>query len=98
MFETKIKQDEEFKQLRSLYSAEYKWLNPKTGNEESNENRLYSYLITVSNEQLLSELNDNFFLFTLQYCRVQEKCLQEICHRKSRSVSDWRTKSCCIDN
>lgn len=63
IFETKIKQDEEFKPLRSLFSAEYKWLNPKTGKEESNENRLFSYLTTVSNEQLLSELNDNFFPF-----------------------------------
>lgn len=66
IFETKIKQDEEFKPLRKLFSAEYKWKNPKKGAdapEETNENRLFSYLPTVSNEQILSELNDNFFPF-----------------------------------
>lgn len=63
IFETKIKQDDEFKPLRELFSTNYKWLNPKTGKEESNENRLFSYLPTVSNDQILSELNDNFFPF-----------------------------------
>ncbi len=66
IFETKIKQDEEFKPLRKLFSAEYKWKNPKKGAdapEETNENRLFSYLPTVSNDQILSELNDNFFPF-----------------------------------
>jgi type I restriction-modification system DNA methylase subunit len=66
IFETKIKQDEEFKPLRKLFSAEHKWKNPKKGAdapEETNENRLFSYLPTVSNDQILSELNDNFFPF-----------------------------------
>ncbi len=63
IFETKIKQDDEFKPLRELFSADYKWLNPKTGKEETNENRLFSYLPSVSNEQILAELNDNFFPF-----------------------------------
>ncbi len=66
IFETKIKQDEEFKPLRKLFSPEYKWKNPKKGEgapEESNENRLFSYLPTVTSEQILSELNDNFFPF-----------------------------------
>lgn len=63
IFETKIKQDEDFKPLRKLFSADYKWQNPKSGKEETNENRLFSYLPTVSNDQILSELNDNFFPF-----------------------------------
>lgn len=66
IFETKIKQDEEFKPLRKLFSADYKWKNPRKGveaPEETNENRLFSYLPTVSNDQILSELNDNFFPF-----------------------------------
>ncbi|RAJ90058.1 type I restriction-modification system DNA methylase subunit [Larkinella arboricola] len=63
IFETKIKQDDDFKPLRKLFSSSYKWVNPKTGQEESNENRLFSYLITVTNEQLLAELNTNFFPF-----------------------------------
>ncbi|GAA4465515.1 hypothetical protein GCM10023189_46240 [Nibrella saemangeumensis] len=63
IFETKIKQDEEFKPLRKLFSPEYKWRNPKTGKEETNENRLFSYLATVSNDQILAELNNNFFPF-----------------------------------
>ena len=66
IFETKIKQDEEFKPLRKLFSADYKWKNPKKGAEapeETNEDRLFSYLPTVSNEQILSELNDNIFPF-----------------------------------
>lgn len=63
IFETKIKQEEEFKPIRTLFSPDYKWLNPKTGKEESNENRLFSYLATVANDQILSELNNNFFPF-----------------------------------
>jgi type I restriction-modification system DNA methylase subunit/restriction endonuclease S subunit len=63
IFETKIKQDDEFKPLRDLFSPDYKWLNPKTSKVESNENRLFSYLPSVSNDQILSELNDNFFPF-----------------------------------
>lgn len=66
IFETKIKQDEEFKPLRKLFSPDYKWKNPKKGAdapEETNENRLFSFLPTVSNDQILSELNDNFFPF-----------------------------------
>jgi type I restriction-modification system DNA methylase subunit len=63
IFEAKVKQDEEFKPLRNLFASDYKWKNPKTGKEESNENRLFSYLTTVSNEQILLELNDNFFPF-----------------------------------
>ncbi len=63
IFETRIKQDDEFKPLRELFSTDYKWQNPKTGKEESNENRLFSYLPSVSNDQILSELNDNFFPF-----------------------------------
>jgi restriction endonuclease S subunit len=63
IFETKIKQDDEFKPLRKLFSADWVWKNPKTQIEESNENRLFSYLSSVSNEQILTELNDNFFPF-----------------------------------
>ncbi|WP_061329515.1 N-6 DNA methylase [Clostridium sporogenes] len=63
IFETKIKQDEEFKPLRKLFSSDYKWINPRTGKKETNENRLFSYLTSVSNEQILAELNDNFFPF-----------------------------------
>ncbi|MFZ4590879.1 MAG: N-6 DNA methylase [Ignavibacteria bacterium] len=63
IFETKIKQDEEFKPLRKLFSSDFKWKNPKTGREESNENRLFSYLPSVENNLILTELNDNFFPF-----------------------------------
>lgn len=63
IFETKIKQVEEFKPLRKLFSSDYKWLNRKTNKEESNENRLFSYLPTVSNDQILPELIENFFPF-----------------------------------
>ncbi len=62
IFETKIKQDDEFKPLRKLFTADYLWLNPKTGLEESNENRLFSYLVSL-NQQIITELNDNFFPF-----------------------------------
>jgi len=51
IFETKIKPDEEFRPLRKLFTKDYKWKNPKTGQEESNENRLFSYLSTVSTEK-----------------------------------------------
>jgi type I restriction-modification system DNA methylase subunit len=69
IFETRIKQDEEFKPLRKLFTPDYRWKNPKTGQEESNENRLFSYLPTVSNDQILAELNDNFFPF---YSSIQQ--------------------------
>ena len=73
IFETKIKQDSEFKPLRKLFSASYKWRNPKTGKEESNENRLFSFLSTVSNSQILTELNDNFFPF---YSNIMDSARQ----------------------
>jgi type I restriction-modification system DNA methylase subunit len=73
IFETKIKQDDEFKPLRNLFSSDYKWKNPKTGKEESNENRLFSYLQSVSNDQILSELNDNFFPFYSTILHIARK-------------------------
>ncbi|MCX6162492.1 MAG: N-6 DNA methylase [Ignavibacteriae bacterium] len=63
IFETKIKQDDEFKPLRKLFSHDYRWKNPKTGKEESNESRLFSSLYSVTNDKILSELNDNIFPF-----------------------------------
>jgi type I restriction-modification system DNA methylase subunit len=63
IFETKVKQDEDFKPLRELFSPKYKWKNPKTGLEESNQNRLFSYLTTISSDKILTELNENFFPF-----------------------------------
>lgn len=73
IFETKIKQDDEFKPLRKLFSADYVWKNPKTGIEESNENRLFSYLQSVTGKQILIELNDNFFPFysSILHCARQ---------------------------
>ena len=41
IFEAKLKQDDEFKPLRKLFSQDYKWKNPKTGQEENNENKLF---------------------------------------------------------
>ena len=76
IFETKMKQDIEFKPLRNLFSTNYKWLNPKTGKEESNENRLFSYLPSVSNDQILSELNDNFFPFYSTILQSARKVFQ----------------------
>ncbi len=63
IFEAKLKQDDEFKPLRKLFTQDYKWKNPKTGQEENNENKLFSYLPSVSNTQILEELNNNFFPF-----------------------------------
>jgi len=50
IFEVKLKQEPEFKQLRKLFTG-------------SDTNKLFSYLLTVSNEQLLSQLNQNIFPF-----------------------------------
>jgi type I restriction-modification system DNA methylase subunit len=63
IFETKLKTDKEFAPLRKLFAPDYKWKNPRTVQEESNENRLFSYLSSVTNEQILPELNENFFPF-----------------------------------
>lgn len=82
IFETKIKQDEEFKPLRKLFIAEFKWKNSKTGQEESNENRLFSYLQTVSNNQILADINDYFLPFyssIMQSARIAfENFLQKV--------------------
>jgi hypothetical protein len=83
IFETKIKQDDEFKPLRKLFTSDYKWKNPKTGQVESNENRLFSYLQTVSNDQILSELNDNFFP---SYSTILQN---------ARSVFEGNLPTCC---
>lgn len=85
IFETKIKQDDEFKPLRKLFTADYRWKNPKTGKEESNENRLFSYLPTVSNEQILSELNDNFFPF---YSTILQSARQVFAGNLPQKVQD----------
>lgn len=85
IFETKIKQDEEFKPLRKLFTTDYRWKNPKTGQEESNENRLFSYLSTVSNDQILSELNDNFFPF---YSTILQSARQVFENNLPQKVQD----------
>lgn len=72
IFETKLKQDDEFKPLKKLFSPDFKWKNPKTDKEESNENRLFSYLSSISNSKISEELNSNFFPFyanILQHAR-----------------------------
>lgn len=85
IFETKLKKENEFKPLRKLFSPEFRWKNPKTGTEESNENRLFSYLITVSNEQILSELNDNFFPF---YSSILQNARQVFENNLTQKVQD----------
>lgn len=85
IFETKIKQDEEFKPLRKLFTTDYRWKNPKTVQEESNENRLFSYLSTVSNDQILSELNDNFFPF---YSNILQSARQVFENNLPQKVQD----------
>ena len=90
IFEAKIKQDDDFKPLRKLFSADYTWLNPKTGQEESNENRLFSFLATVSNEQILTELNTNFFPFyesILQRARESATCPRGVSRQPARRTS-----------
>ncbi|MBN1187337.1 MAG: N-6 DNA methylase [Bacteroidales bacterium] len=85
IFETKIKQDDEFKPLRKLFTADYRWKNPKTGQEESNENRLFSYLPTVSNDLILAELNDNFFPF---YSSILQSARQVFAGNLPQKVQD----------
>ena len=85
IFETKIKQDEEFKPLRKLFTSDYRWKNPRTGKEESNENRLFSYLPTVSNDQILAELNDNFFPF---YSSILQSARQVFENNLPQKVQD----------
>jgi len=85
IFETKIKQDDEFKPLRKLFSADYFWRNPKTGIEETNQNRLFSYLPSVSNDQILSELNDNFFPF---YSSILQSARQVFIGNLPQKVQD----------
>jgi type I restriction-modification system DNA methylase subunit/restriction endonuclease S subunit len=50
IFEVKLKQDQEFKQLRDVF-------------KEPNDELLFSCLYSVANEQLLSTLNEQFFPF-----------------------------------
>lgn len=85
IFETKLKQDDEFKPLRKLFSPEFQWRNPKTGNEESNENRLFSYLTSISNDKILVELNDNFFPF---YSSILKSARQVFENNLTQKVQD----------
>lgn len=85
IFEAKLKKDDEFKQLRQLFTPDYRWKNPKTGKEESNENRLFSYLTTVSNEQIITELNDNFFPF---YSTILQSARQVFTGNLPQKVQD----------
>ena len=82
IFETKIKQDEEFKSLRKLFSRDFKWVNPKTGQEETNENRLFSYLASVPNEQIMVQLNDNFFPFYSSILKSASLVIEGNLHQK----------------
>lgn len=50
IFEAKLKQDESFKPLRNLFTGE-------------NYRLLFSYLLSLNGEQILSELNKNIFPF-----------------------------------
>jgi len=50
IFEVKLKQDQEFRQLRDLF-------------KKPNDDLLFSCLYTVSNEQLLPTINEKFFPF-----------------------------------
>jgi len=50
IFEVKLKQDQEFRQLRDLF-------------KEPNDDLLFSSLYTVSNKQLLPTINEKFFPF-----------------------------------
>ena len=50
IFEVKLKQDQEFKQLRELF-------------KDPNDDLLFSCLYTVANEQLLPTINEKFFPF-----------------------------------
>ena len=50
IFEVKLKQDQEFRQLRDLF-------------REPNDDLLFSCLYTVTNEQLLPTINEKFFPF-----------------------------------
>src|SRR5690606_14575634 len=73
IFEAKLKQDEEFKPLRKLLAPDFKWKKPKTCQKENNENKLFSFLLSVTNTEILTELNNNFFPFystILQNARI----------------------------
>ncbi|MDQ3020398.1 MAG: N-6 DNA methylase [Bacteroidota bacterium] len=50
IFEVKIRQDEDFRELRKIFTGE-------------DENKIFSYLFTITNEQILPNLNQNFFPF-----------------------------------
>lgn len=54
IFEVKLKREDEFKQLRKLFTHEA---------GKDNDKKLFYYLQTVGSEKILSELNKNFFPF-----------------------------------
>lgn len=53
IFEVKLKQSNEFKELRQLFTSE-------------DEHKLFSFLLSVPNDKILPELNINFFPFYSQ--------------------------------
>jgi type I restriction enzyme M protein len=72
IFETKLKHDPEFQQLRPLFKGEYEFL-------------LFSSLSAVPNEQILATLNTSFFPF---YASILSKARKVIKGNPSIKVQD----------
>jgi type I restriction enzyme M protein len=73
IFEVKLKQDADFKQLRKLFDGE-------------NYRLLFSYLQSLPGNSILTELNDNFFPF---YAKIQAKFRELSSEDLAQKVRDY---------
>lgn len=64
MFEVKLKREQEFKELRALFNE-----------ENANQDKLFSYLLTLGSEQILPALNKDFFPFYAEILKHARKVL-----------------------
>lgn len=64
MFEVKLKRENEFKDLRVLFNE-----------ENANQDKLFSYLLTLGSDQILPTLNKDFFPFYAEILKHARKVL-----------------------
>jgi len=64
MFEVKLKRENEFKDLRALFNE-----------ENANQDKLFSYLLTLGSDQILPTLNKEFFPFYAEILKHARKVL-----------------------
>ncbi len=74
MFEVKLKREKEFTELRTLFNE-----------ENANQDKLFSHLLTLGSEQILPALNKDFFPF---YAEILKHARKVLAKNLNDSVTD----------